>query len=161
MNSIKLGIISGLFFGIFMGVFWFLLGIFFPASLGISSSNAAIVIAIFQGVFCGVLFGIFFPLGAKSYVKILTHIFHKENEAWLQSMTILYSGIANHYMGFGGHLILTPDVLIFKSNIQNRSLEIPLEQCDNVSTVNYYYFVPTGMQIKTKNGTMIKCSRSR
>jgi len=162
MSRIKIGILSGLTFGILMGVYWLLLGLFFPTWLGISSSNTAIANAIFQGVFGGVLFGIFLPLGTSFFVKYQTRKFQKENETWLQSMTILYSDAASHFMGLesvGGHLILTPEALFFKShkfNIQNHILEIPLKQCANVSIVNYCYFVPTGMQIETTGGKIEK-----
>ena len=151
-NTVKLSILCGLLFGTFMGAFWLLLGMFFM------SPGTSLVNAIYQGVFCGVFFGIFFPIGMKFFVKYQSRKFQEENESWLQGMTVLYSDSANHFMGVegvGGHLILTPDVLIFKShkyNIQNHSLEIPLEQCVNITTINYCYLVPKGMQIETTGG---------
>ena len=156
MNSIKLGIISGLFFGIFMGAFWFLQGMFF------TSPGTSFAIAIYPAVFSGIFFGIFFAIGTRFFVKYQSRKFQAENETWLQSITVLYRGAANHFMGFegvGGSLVLTPDALIFKShkfNIQNHTLELPLEQCVNITTVNFCYIVPTGMQIEITGGKIEK-----
>lgn len=147
---------AGATFGLWMGVSWFLLGILFPKMLygGTPSISVVIFFAVFMAVFCGVLF----PIGIEIFSRYQSRKFQADNETWLKTMEVLYSAGANHFMGIegvGGYLVLTPDALLFKShkfNIQNHTLEIPLEQCVNVTIVDYCYVIPTGINVETENG---------
>jgi hypothetical protein len=131
---------AGLSFGAIMGLFF-----------GIQTGNA--VVSLFLGLFSGVLFG----TGVVAF-SWWSNKKMKADSQELDGEEILLAGPANHFLGAegrGGRLYLTPTRLCFRGhgfNIQNKALDLPLEDVADVGFKNTLGIIPNGLQVHRQDG---------
>lgn len=134
-NILKNSIIGALFFACFMSIFFKF---------------------IFRGIDTLTIF-VFFFLGFGIPIFIFLKFTSKKNDEIANEINqegeVCYKGLANHFVdmeGVGGHLFITKDKIIFKShefNVQNHSIEIPLQNIIEVKPYNNLGIIPNGLMI--------------
>jgi hypothetical protein len=134
-NSLRAGLVFAVVFGIVL--FFFTPPLF------------ALIIAPVCGAFFGI--ALYFFLSNKKIIQ-QTEFKNAYGE------TVLYSGLANHFMGWeavGGKLYLLKDRLEFQShslNIQNHHMIIPLKGIQEIQVYHSLGIIPNGLSILTKEG---------
>ncbi len=139
MNNLKNLFIPFLLYGTAMFIFFY-----FQSDLKIALLSAGCA----SVIFC---LGLYFFSKSKRVNK-QTSLANEEYS------DLLYAEPANHFLnneGVGGKLYLLVGKLIFKShhfNIQNHTLEIPLDQISSVQFYNSLKIIPNGLSLVLTNG---------